>query len=189
MGKLTYIISIYFVRAYFGILAKGTFILREVFLVFSILHMEAKILNTVKPHVFFKTIAQLIYVERWVEFLAENASDAHVTVVFKLGQRNLDKLDSLVLKSKLERYWKRVLGPTTEFGQFYNQEIGTVFITGPYAAMFVQEVDGKKLGALSEGLFGILRGMGLNREETFHAIEKLREGQYLVLGRTSTQYA
>ena len=150
--------------------------------------MEAKIINTVKPHVFFKTIARLIFVERWVEFLAENVSDAHVTVMFKLGQGDLDKLDSVVLKSKLERYWKEVLGPKTEVGQFYNQEIGTVFIAGPYAAMFVQEVNGKKLGALSEGLFGILRGMGLDRQETYKAIEKLREGQYLVLGRTSTLY-
>lgn len=147
--------------------------------------MEAKIINTVKPQVFFKCIEQLLNVERWVEFLAENASDAHVTVMFKVGQNNIDKPGSVVLKSELGKYWKKLLGPMTESGLFYNQDIGTIFITGPYAAMFLQEVNGKKLGALSEGLFGILRGMGLDRQETYKAIEKLREGQYLLLGRTS----
>lgn len=109
-----------------------------------------------------------------------------MTIMFKLGQRNLDDSESIGLKLELENYWKRLLGPMTEFGLFQSEDIGTIFITGPYTGMFVQDINGKKLGALPEGLFGILRGLGLNREETSNAIEKLAEGQYLILGRTST---
>ena len=151
----------------------------------NILFMEARTIKKEKPHIFFNTLAQLIYVEKWVEFLTENDSDSHLTIMFKLGQQNLNDVSAADLKSKLENYWQKILGPRTEFGLFYNQDIGTVFITGPYTGLFVQEVNGKKLGALPQGLYGILRGLGLNNKETSDALEKLAEGQYLILGRTN----
>ncbi len=148
--------------------------------------METKSIKKEEPHVFFYTIAQLLYVEKWVDFLTKNDSDSHLTIMFKLGQQNLDDMSLEDLKLKLENYWQKILGPMTEFGLFYNQDIGTIFITGPYTGLFVQEVNGKKLGALPEGLYGILRGLGLNSKETSTTLEKLAEGQYLILGRTST---
>lgn len=148
--------------------------------------METKSIKKEEPHVFFYTMAQLSYVEKWVDFLTKNGLDSHLTIMFKLGQQYLDDLSAADLKLKLENYWKKILGPLTEFGLFYNPDIGTVFITGPYTGLFVQEVNGKELGALPEGLYGILRGLGLNSKETSNTLEKLAEGQYLILGRTST---
>ena len=134
--------------------------------------MISKTIEKDKPSIFFKTTAQLSHVEKWVEFIQENSRNTQLTVMFKLGKYYQGE-------GALE-----VLGPKALFGLFFNQDIGTVFVAGPYSPVFLQEVDGKKLGAMSEGIYGILRGLGLNDNETTLAITKLAEGRFLLLCKT-----
>ena len=137
-----------------------------------------------KPSIFFKTTAQLSHVEKWVEFIQENSRNTQLTVMFKLGKYYQGEGDLEVLRPGFKDYWKNLLGPKALFGLFFNQDIGTVFVAGPYSPVFLQEVDGKKLGAMSEGIYGILRGLGLNDNETTLAITKLAEGRFLLLCKT-----
>lgn len=145
--------------------------------------MESKVIKNGRQHVFSKIIARLSYVEEFVERMSVEAPDSQLTLLFKLGNSYQEETDSEVLKPKLKIYLKKLLGPMTDFGLFYNQDIGSIFIAGPYTSIFIQEVDGKKLGAMSEGVYGILKGFGLNDWETSHAIENLMEGQFLLLGK------
>lgn len=147
--------------------------------------MISKLKITGRQHTFSETIPQLENVEKFVGRIAENRLYSPLTVLLKLGQYDQQQSKSAACNKGFINYWKHLLGPSTEFGLFFNEDIGTIFIVGPYSALFLQEVDGKKLGALSQGIYGILRGLGLSDQKTSEAIRKLGEGQYLLLGKVS----
>ena len=86
-------------------------------------------------------------------------------------------------KAVLKKYWDQLLGEGADFGFFSNPEIGTVFIVGPLSTMFLHDVDGKKLGAMSEGPYGILRGMGAGKTNVAKYLNKLNDGSYILLVR------
>ena len=150
--------------------------------------MISKFKNAAKHHVFSKMIAQLSEVERVVDRTNKDDSDTQLTFLFKLGKHCFGEDRKIEGQSRrLKNYWKKLLGPTIDFGSFYNRDIGTIFIAGPLSEIFLQDVDGKKLGAFTEGPYGILRGLGLNHVKASVAIKKLNEGQYLLLGKIKNQ--
>ena len=55
-----------------------------------------------------------------------------------------------------------------------------MYIAGPLVAMFLQDIDGKKLGTLSGGPYGILRGLGIDAEKVATALKVLENGGYLL---------
>ncbi|WP_188464441.1 hypothetical protein [Bizionia arctica] len=65
-------------------------------------------------------------------------------------------------------------------GLFFNPEIGTIFCIGNLSPFFLQEIDGKPLGALGTGVYGIIRGLGINEEDAKQNITELRQGNYLL---------
>lgn len=94
----------------------------------------------------------------------------------------------LVAKQKnkeLKTYWENLLGQNTKFGFFQNPEIGTTFVAGPLSELFLRDVDGKKLGAMTVGPYGSLRGLGNEEPIAADHIKKLNEGRYLLFVRTN----
>ena len=134
---------------------------------------------------FSKTFDQLSQVEKAITFvLAENPLDSRLTLLVNLDQiRHSELWEAEEMNERLKTYWKKLLGPKTDFGFFYNREIGTVFIAGPLSELFLYDVDGKKLGELSAGPYGILRGLGIDETDAVAYIRKLNEGCYLLLIR------
>lgn len=49
--------------------------------------------------------------------------------------------------------------------------------------MFLYDVNGNKLGALSGGTYGIPRGFGIGPTDTMDFLDKLDKGSYLVILR------
>lgn len=147
--------------------------------------MSAKVPKPREKRFFSKTFDQLSQVEQAITFvLAENPLDPRSTLLVKLDKIHHTELwEAEEMNERLKTYWKKLLGPKTDFGFFYNREIGTVFIAGPLSELFLHDVDGKKLAELSEGPYGILRGLGIDDTETASYIKKLNEGRYLLLIR------
>lgn len=77
---------------------------------------------------------------------------------------------------------------TTKSGMFFNPEIGVIFCLGALSPMFLQQIDGKALGAIGTGVYGIIRGLGINEQEARQNINALSQGNYLLFisGRAKT---
>lgn len=149
--------------------------------------MKNYIRTSATKHVVPKVFARLVQVELAIERLTKtDYADTQLTLLVKLGETyNVDKGVAEQNNRELESYWKNLLGPNTEFGFFQNPEIGTVFVAGPLSELFLHDVDGKKLGAMTGGPYGILRGLGIEEPVAADHIKKLNEGRYLLLVRTS----
>jgi hypothetical protein len=104
----------------------------------------------------------------------------------------LDKLeqdcisnDKEIIKAKneLKHYWKGSLGPASDFGLFCNPAIGRLFIIGSLVSLFLHDMDGKVLGEMSSGPYGILRGLGRAEKNTSVFIKNLNENYFLLILR------
>jgi hypothetical protein len=144
--------------------------------------MKSKRSNPVGIPVCSKIIGQLSEVENFIEHTTRLNSDPQLTLLLKLGQHYQDNgPEARERYATLKAYWKKLLGASTDFGFFYNAEIGTIFIAGPLSEVFLYAVKHKKLGELSGGPYGILRGLGITEKEAATQIKNLNEGRYLVL--------
>ncbi|MGB5820790.1 MAG: hypothetical protein WBG90_14990 [Saonia sp.] len=138
-----------------------------------------------QKHVLLKTYYQLLHLEQAIEIIRKN-STAHtqVSILGKLDSRYSDNNEiSVQQKEQLNRYWKESLGPLTDVGFFSNPEIGTVYIAGPLTPLFLSNVDGKKLGEITNGPYGILRGLGIHKDNVIDYIKTLEEGGYWLIIR------
>lgn len=134
-----------------------------------------------------KVFAQLDHLKKAIAHVTKTSdTDTQLTLLVKQVQmfnghtQLMDKMNE-----ELMTYWKGVLGPKTGAGFFENIEIGTVFVAGSLSELFLHDVDGKKLGALTKGPYGILRGLGIEESSAADYVEYLNQGRYLLLIRTA----
>ncbi|MGJ8548970.1 hypothetical protein [Winogradskyella wichelsiae] len=104
-----------------------------------------------------------------------------------LGKLEADKTNSSFLNAKndLQQYCEQNLKLSSNFGIILNPEIGTFFIAGFLAPMFLQEINGKTIGSMSTGLLGILSGLGINQNNVSTYLKVLEKGNYLLILRGS----
>lgn len=145
--------------------------------------MSPQIIKTEEKRFFSKIFDQLSEVEKIIRSIQENTiSDVQLTLLVKLENSYCtDSQEAREKKEQLKTYWEKLLGPKTNFGFFTNREMGTIFIAGPLTELFLYDIDGKKLAELSEGPYGILRGLGIEEAEATNNVKKLKEGNYLLL--------
>ena len=111
-----------------------------------------------------------------------------ITVVGKVAQfYSNDDSDDYKNLATLKMYWNQLLGGSTTFASFKNAVLGNIFIAGPLASTFLGEVNGKTLGTLSVGPYGIMMGMGATVLQAKTFIEMLHNGCYLLLLRGQEQ--
>ncbi|TLP74267.1 hypothetical protein [Maribacter sp. ACAM166] len=94
--------------------------------------------------------------------------------------------DNSISRSKqkeFKEFWRQLLGSPADFGFFFNPEIGTIFIVGSLVSTFLQDVEGTKLGAMSVGPYGILRGLGIEPEHASSHIKILGKGGFILIIR------
>lgn len=85
----------------------------------------------------------------------------------------------------VKRYWNKLLKNDHDFGTFENSEIGSIFIAGTLAPIFLREINGKILGTLSVGPYAIIMGMGATEIQSKAFISSLNNDNYLLLFRGS----
>lgn len=78
-------------------------------------------------------------------------------------------------KKVLKAYWNSSLGENSNFGLFSNPKMGTLFIAGALVSQFLHDIDGKVLGEMLSGSYGILRGLGMTENDTSVFIKDLNE--------------
>jgi len=145
--------------------------------------MNIQVPKTGEKRFLSTTFNNLAKVEKAITFLkAKKTVDLQLTILIKLDTYAHTDIQKVEKKNRqLVAYWKKWLGPKTDFGFFRNPEIGTVFIAGSLSELFLHDIDGKKLAELSEGPYGILRGLGIYETQAADNVKKLNQGHYLLL--------
>jgi hypothetical protein len=80
-------------------------------------------------------------------------------------------------------HYKELLGEAIDFGSFNNPEIGVVFIVGALTSIFLNDINGKMLGTMSMGIYGVLRGLGAYKFEAETYLRALNNNEYLLIIR------
>lgn len=91
-----------------------------------------------------------------------------------------------VVQQKMEQIRsssKYIWDARTPSGFFKNPKVGRVFVYGVLSEVFLFDIDGIKLAELSEGPYGILRGLGMNESQATFYIKALANGKLLLLIR------
>ncbi|SDS24127.1 hypothetical protein SAMN05216503_2425 [Polaribacter sp. KT25b] len=135
--------------------------------------------------VILKSYPEFQQIEKAVNILKKlKNNNLQVTIIGKLDEENLDdKLNEINLEKSMEKKCLALFEPPLDFGILSNPNIGTIFIAGFLVSMFLQEVEHKKIGVMLTGPFGILRGLGINKERTSFYLEALHRGNYLFIVR------
>ncbi len=112
-------------------------------------------------------------------------NDVQISV---LGKLEAEKPNSNFLnaKKKLQQYCEHNLKLSSNFGIILNADVGPFFIAGFLTPMFLQEINGKTIGSMSTGLFGILRGLGINQNNVNTYLKALEKGNYILILRGSS---
>lgn len=138
-----------------------------------------------QKHVFLKIYSQISNLEKAINKIKKSGfTKIMISVLGKLIQGF--SADSMALGNNskdAQSFFKELLGTDVDLDSFYNQETGHVLVTGFLVPMFVEPVGKKKLGELSGGPYGILKGLGFSKIKVMTYIKELSEGLYLLVVR------
>lgn len=146
--------------------------------------MKSQLGKPVIKHVFSKIYFDPRLLMEAVEVIINGSADYEFSILGKtknlLSSPNKDSVSNgIAIKTNAKEVAK--LGEKFDF--FFNPEIGDLFITGPLSSIFLNDLEGKYLGALSTGPFGILRGLGISKEKATDYLTALKNGGYLIIVR------
>ncbi len=147
--------------------------------------MKTKIIKAERKYFSIKSYQELGQLEEAIQDIRKNTiAQLELSVLGKIanGCVSNDK-ETQNAQKELKHYWKRSLGPTLDFGLFCNPELGTLFIAGSLASQFLNDMDGKALGELRSGPYGILRGLGISEKDATSYIKDLNEAYFLLILR------
>ena len=146
--------------------------------------MKAKVSKSTHKHVFSKIYFDSFHVLEAAEIIINESSDYELSILGKTNilssAQNKGQINTgIAIKDHLSKITKVVM----ECDYFYNPEIGYIFIIGPLTSIFLNDLEGKTLGAISAGPYGILRGLGISPKTATAHIEALKKDGYLLITR------
>ncbi|MCP4978562.1 MAG: hypothetical protein GY931_20645 [Maribacter sp.] len=146
--------------------------------------MKAMVGKPAIKRVFSKIYFDPLQLMEAVEITINESTDYELSILGKtnnlLSTPNKDSIrNGIAIKTHAREVAK--VGKKINF--FFNPEIGDIFITGPLTSIFLNDLEGKYLGALSTGPFGILRGLGISRNKATNQLTALKNGGYLIIIR------
>ena len=147
--------------------------------------MAVEDLFTVQKQISFQSYKSLKQIEKALEgFHVINNSKLQVSVLGRFPKINGKSiLESEIQINDLYYFWKGLLGPDIQYGDFENPEIGNVFVVGPLTSIFLSKINGKNLGNMSTCIYGVLRGLGADKSQAKKYIQTLSNNEYLVVLR------
>jgi len=146
--------------------------------------MKVKVNKSARKHVFSKIYFASFQILEAAEIISNESADYEITIIGKTNilnsAQNKGQINTgIAIKDRLSKITKVAM----ECDYFYNPEIGYIFITGPLTSIFLNDLEGKTLGAISAGPYGILRGLGISPKEATAHISALKKGGYLLIAR------
>lgn len=152
--------------------------------------MKSEVSKQAKKHVFIRGFPYLWQLEEALGLIQKLPFSRHLqlSVLGKVSGRCInDDRKTLTSKEELKTYWRGSLGPGTDLGLFCNPEIGSLFIAGPLASQFLNDLDGKVLGEMASGPYGVLLGLGISKKNATSFLEALNQEYFLLMARGRAQ--
>ena len=146
--------------------------------------MKAQVNKSAHKHVYSKIYFDSFHVLEAAEIINNASADYELSILGKTNilnsAQNKGQINTgIAIKDHLSKITKVVM----EYDYFYNPEMGYIFIIGPLSSIFLDDLEGKSLGTISAGPYGILRGLGISPKEATSHIEALKKGGYLLIVR------
>ena len=145
--------------------------------------MASKLEIAREKKVLIQSFPKIQQIENIVKQICKiNTNSIQVSVLGKLERMDLDPnygnswLD-------LKKYCNDELKLSSNFGIISNPEIGTIFIAGFLAPLFLQEINKKQIGEMPTAIFGILRGLGIEPNSVSRYIKTLNKNNFLLIVR------
>jgi hypothetical protein len=147
--------------------------------------MHSNIQGKNEKQVFIKSYPEFLLVEKAVKVINQNKNNhLQLSILGKIVEQNkVDKRKLIITKETIETKFKSLFEFPIGFGMLTNPKIGNIFITGFLVGTFLQEIEKKNIGSLSTGPYGILRGLGIDRDRTTFYIKALQKGNYILILR------
>ncbi|QCE40468.1 hypothetical protein [Psychroserpens sp. NJDZ02] len=147
--------------------------------------MKSKIKETNQKRVFLKSYSKFQQIEKAIEALkVSDNNNLQISIIGKFNEDHWDDTKTLIaLEEDMETKCKALFEYPIDFGILSNPDIGTLFITGFLVSMFLQEIELKEIGAMLTGPYGILRGLGIDKESAYLSLKALQKGDYLMIIR------
>lgn len=132
-----------------------------------------------------KTFPNVLQIEKVIRTIVQhNNLHPQFSILGKLAPDSLQKENRFDEKIKKIRHELiGFLGKSIQFGYFNNPDIGMLFIAGHLTETFLCKIDGKELGSLPIGLFGIFRGMGIDLKNIDGYLKEVQNGKLLLIIR------
>ncbi len=135
-------------------------------------------------HVFSKIYYDPLLLLEAVNITFKESADYELSILGKTKNLlTIPNKDSISNGIAIKTHASEVAKVGKKFNFFFNPEIGDIFITGPLTSIFLNDLEGKYLGALSTGPYGILRGLGISKNIATDHLTALKDGGYLIIIR------
>ena len=147
--------------------------------------MKSKIEETKQRRVFLKIYPNFQLIKKAGKILKENIeNNLQVSILGKLPKKNLKNNKELITaEDAIITNYKAIFKTPINYGIISNSEIGNIYIVGSFTPMFLQEINGKKIGSMPTGPYSILRGLGIDNEKVNTYLNALKNGNYLLILR------
>ena len=147
--------------------------------------MKSKINETKQKRVLLKSYSKFQQIEQAIQTLKVSSNtNLQISIIGKFDDNGLDDAKTLiVLEEDMETKCKALFEYPIDFGILSNPVIGSLFITGFLVSLFLQEIELKEIGAMLTGPYGILRGLGIDKDNAQTYLKALHDGEYLMIIR------
>ena len=147
--------------------------------------MKSKINETKQKRVLLKSYSKFQQIEQAIQTLKVSSNtNLQISIIGKFDDNGLDDAKTLIaLEEDMETKCKALFEYPIDFGILSNPVIGSLFITGFLVSLFLQEIELKEIGAMLTGPYGILRGLGIDKDNAQTYLKALHDGEYLMIIR------
>lgn len=147
--------------------------------------MKTNIQEKIEKSVFIKSYPEFLLVEKAVKVIHQNkSSHLQISILGKITEHHkVDEKKLSIAKDIIEAKCKSLFEFPIDFGVLTNPKIGNIFIAGFLVRTFLQEVEKETIGSLSTGPYGILRGLGIDKDRTTYYIKALQKSNYILILR------
>ncbi|NER15731.1 hypothetical protein [Spongiivirga citrea] len=111
----------------------------------------------------------------------------HTSILGKLNISETKKHQLEAIIDKQKQTWKRILKSQPNFNYHNTAEVGILFSVGPISKILANKVNGKAIAELSNGIYGVLRGLGASEFQAASYIKALQNDRFIIIQRESLE--
>ena len=145
--------------------------------------MGSKLKIASEKKILIKSFPEIQHIEKLIKRICKmDIKSIQLSVLGKLEGMDLD-INYGNSWLALKRYCDNELTLSSNFGIVSNPEIGTIFIAGFLAPLFLQEINKKQIGEIPTAIYGILRGIGIDEDSISDYLKTLNKNNFLLIIR------